>query len=205
MVLVMRPVITGNSSGVREIWNDDGARKGVRCGVRIACWIFFFFFFWGGGSEWVWCYSLGCKEENVKGFLPYENCTVPQPIAHVPSRHPIMRKIHGFVNISPQGDAIHFLPGILVLLPAVRGCIVSSRRVWCGGLRGGRKAFEDCFEHRVSRDSTTCLDLVARGEEKWGVALWQKRRVREWEGAERRELGAALLKLKQQSTGSLVA
>ncbi len=68
-----------------------------------------------------------CKEEIVKGFLPYENSPVPQSVAHVPSSHPIMRKIHGFVNISSQGDTIHFLPGILVLLSAVRGCIVRSR------------------------------------------------------------------------------
>ncbi len=52
MVLVMSAVITGNSSGVSEIWNDAGVRKAVRCGVRIAC-----VFFWERVNGF-WCYSL---------------------------------------------------------------------------------------------------------------------------------------------------
>jgi len=37
MVLVKRAVITGSSSEVNEIWKDEGDRKGVRWGVRVAC------------------------------------------------------------------------------------------------------------------------------------------------------------------------
>jgi hypothetical protein len=83
-----------------------------------------------------------------------------------------MRKVHGFVNVTSESDIINLLPGILVLLPTARGCTVSCER--CGRLRGGSKALEDSFEHGVPEDSTTCLDLVARGEEKWGVTLWQE-------------------------------
>lgn len=109
-----------------------------------------------------------------------------------------MRKLHGFVNITSQGNTINFLPGILVLLSAARGCIVSRER--CGRLRGGSKAFEDGFEHRVPEDSTTCLGLVARGEEKWGVTLWQ-------EANRLRRCGAKGVRRRtaEADTGSLVA
>jgi hypothetical protein len=37
MVFVRSAVVTGSSSDVSETWSDEDGRKGVRCGVRIAC------------------------------------------------------------------------------------------------------------------------------------------------------------------------